>query len=709
MKNNLIKIFYLPPPNITGKLHIGHSMNFILTDIIVKINKILGYKTIWIPGLDHAGISSQIVIEKFLYNFGLKKNIKKNFLKNFFKKWKRKYSLIIIKQIKKFNISINWKFKYFTLNNLVSNLVKKIFIRLYKKNIIKKKYSLINWDPILNSNISDIELKKKYKKKYIFKIIYNLIKIKGFFFKKNLKNNIKFKNKIKKIKYIVFFKKKILFTNKNLKLYFIFKKKIIKIKINVKNIFKKKYIYFIFKKYNIIKRIKKKYKIINRSEKTNSKIKIKIKKQWFILIKKKNTFFKKKSIKKKLIKSFKEKIIVIPKKWKIIYIKWIKNIKNWCISRQIWLGHKIPIFYKNNKIIIINKFKEKFILKNYIFLKKENSVLDTWFSSSLIPLISKLLILKKFNFKNFIKSEIIITGYDIFFFWIIRMIIFSLYFLKKIPFKYIYIHGLIVDENKKKMSKSVGNVINPDDFLKNNKIKNIDSLRYVVSSLNNKKKNIKFNSDFKDYFYLLNKIINLTNFIINNCNIYKNFFFINYLIKNEKELFINNWIFSVIEEYKIIIYNNFKKFNLYNNNIIIYNLIKKLYSNFYLKLLKIDFEINSLNKKYLNCKYMLCSYFELIKIIYPITPGLIKKIFKNIKILLKIYKIKYEFKFNLKINLINKNLKILNIKNFNLLKKIKKNKYIILYAYNFKILNIKKYYLNNLLIKKIITNKIYIL
>lgn len=707
MNINLIKIFYLPPPNITGKLHIGHSMNFILTDILVKINKLLGYKTIWIPGLDHAGISTQIVIKKFLYKYGVREgNIKKKFLKIFFKKWKKKYSLSIIKQIKKFNVSINWKFKYFTLNKLISKLVKKIFIRLYKKNIIKKKYSLINWDPVLKSNISNIELKKKYKKKYIFKIIYILIKIKGFFFINNL-YNIKFKNKIKKIKNIIFFKKKILNPYNNIKLYLILNKKN-KIKTNKKNkLLNKKYIFFNLKKYNIILNITKKYKIIKVSEKTNSKINRIKKNQWFILVKKRNIFFKKKSIKKILLNSFKRKIKIIPKKWKRIYIKWIKNIKNWCISRQIWIGHKIPVFYKNNKIIIINKFKEKFLIKKYIFLKKETHVLDTWFSSSLLPIISKLLILKKFNFKNFIKSEIIITGYDIFFFWIVRMIIFSLYFLKKAPFKYIYIHGLIVDENGKKMSKSLGNIINPDNFLKNNKIKNIDNLRYIISSLNNKKKNIKFNFNFKDYFYLLNKIINLTNFIINNCNIYKNFSFINYLTKNEKNSFINNWIISIIEEYKIIIYNNFKKVNLYNNNIIIYNLIKKLYSNFYLELLKINFKINSLNKKYLNCKYMLYSYFEIIKIIYPIIPGLVKKIIKKIKFLLKIYNIEYKLKINLKINLINKNLKIFNIKNFNLLKKRKKSKYII-YVFNFKILNIKKY-LNNILIIKIITNKFYIL
>ncbi|ASS47079.1 Valyl-tRNA synthetase [Candidatus Nasuia deltocephalinicola] len=726
MKKNLIKIFFLPPPNITGKLHIGHSLNFILTDIIVRNNKIKGFKNLWIPGLDHAGISIQNIIEKFFFNYGIKKN--KKFLLNFYKKWKKKYINLITKQIKNLNLLINWKLKYFTLNKKISELIKKIFIRLYKKNLIINKKYLINWDYSLKSTISDIETKLFFKKNIKLNIIYPFNNKKGYFIIYKISNNLL--NKIfliKKSKNIFFYKKKIINLNNNNKLplllynlknknknkkkfLFILKHKSKKNK-NKINIF---LFYFNLKKYKIIKSKKNFYIILIKSEKTNTLLKYKFNIQWFILIKKKIKNLKKKyfSFKNKILKIIKNNYIkIIPIKWKKIFIKWIIKIKNWCISRQLWIGHKIPIYYIKKNTILLNNFKKNEIIKKYKNkIKKEKSVLDTWFSSSLIPIFSKFLIKKFFNFKNFLKSEILITGYDIIFFWVIRMIMFSLFFLKKIPFKKIYIHGLIVDEKGKKMSKSKGNIITPNFFIKKNS--ELDIFRFLISSLNNKKKNISFKKNLlNDYKIFYNKLININNFIFNKCMFYKNLYYLESINKSFYNLsLIDKWIISLIEEYKIITQYNFKKIKINNNIKIIYKLIKNLYSNIYIEIIKLNFKNKSLNIKYNICKNLLYSFLEIIKLIYPILPKLSKKFFNNLYNLLNKYKIIKSNKiiFNINLYLINLNIKIFYIKYIKLINKIKNKKinYLTIYSNNFKILNIKK---NIYKIKKnIITNIIYL-
>ncbi len=777
----------MPPPNITGNLHIGHAYQQTIMDIIIRYKKMLGYNTLWITGTDHAGIATQIIVEKYLKK---KKNkyTKKKLIKELWK-WKKKYEKKINKQKKKLGCSIYWKIKNFTLNKKFSNSVNKAFIKLYKKKLIYQKYKIINWDKKLKTTISDLEIYKKKKKvnKYYIKyrfinsniiliipttnIKYILSNI-AIFIKSNYKPFKKIINKYKyvinpinnkKIKIIlnknINLNKNIYVLNinklnsknikliKNLKLNIInilnkkgkiskifnilnYKlKKIKKIKNKYKNLNKKKIIKLLKIKNNIFK-IKKVKKKINYSIKTKTKIIKIIKKQWFI---------KTKILSKKAIKYVKKKKIkFIPNKYKNLYFSWMKNIKDWCISRQIKWGHRIPIWYDKKNKIYLGKNK-KYIIKKYnikkkINLKQDKNILDTWFSSSLWTFSSLGWPIKNNILKNFHPINLIVSGFDIIFFWISKMIMITLSIIKKkrksvIPFKKIFITGLITDEKGNKMSKSVGNIIDPKDVINGISLKNLikkrtknlinknkkkriikltknffpngikkhntDILRLNLISISNSKLKMKFDiKKLNESYNYCNKLWNISKYIFYNI---KN----NLNITNKKNNIIDNWILNKLNKF-------IKKYNKYINNFkfnkiytLINNFLKKKFCDWYIEFFKLLIKNNKINKK--NIKTIKLIYKSILKLSHPIIPFITEYLWKKYN---KIYKKKKK--------------SILLSKLPKIKKKYNKKKYIIYFNLIKKIiilirkLNIKKYfniyiYNNKIKLKKNIIKNIYLI
>jgi len=563
-KKNKGKNAILPPPNITGDLHIGHALNSIILDFFIRSSYLIKNKKKidFIPGIDHAGISTQSKIE----SLDLKKldnNIKKiNYTS---KIWYPDSKKNFCFQWKKLGLLINTKKIFFTFDKRSQKIVKESFIKLYKEEFIYRGLKLVNWDPKIKSVISDSEIEERNILGNLYYLKYFLEDSKDYllvattrpetifadvslFVNPNDQRYKKFINKKvfnplnkKKIPILADEKVKIEFGSGVLKCtpghdfkdYELAKKHNLPIitccnekgllneranKWKNKNIsyIRKELVEYLLKK-NICEKIEEKRINVNYSIRTNSMSEIILSKQWFLnlplLIKKVN--FEK--------NDFLENIDIKPLNFKNELKKWKNNAKEWCISRQSWWGHKIPAWYqkKSNKTHVGIK---KPIKGDWL---ADKDVLDTWFSSSLWPIITTYKNIKNNSFLY--PTTLLITGYDIIFFWVLKMIIMGYFFKKEKPFKKIFIHGLIRDEKGKKMSKSLNNGILPNEIIKKH---GCDSLRIFLlenniwgSDLNYKEEKIKKN------WKLCQKIWNIFNFIKIKTNFKK---------ITKKELFSNN-------------------------------------------------------------------------------------------------------------------------------------------------------------------------
>ncbi|QJC36044.1 valine--tRNA ligase [Enterobacteriaceae endosymbiont of Donacia cincticornis] len=705
----------VPPPNITGYLHIGHALQYTLIDILVRYHRMLGKNILCQVGIDHAGIATQNLIEQKIFNkTGKTKNsYSKEFLLHNIWKWKNKYCKIIYKQMKRLGLSADWEKTRFTMDEKFIKSVKKIFIILYNKNLIYKKKRLIHWDLKLKTVISDLEVEHKKLKtnlwyiKYLFTdkittcekknylvvattrpetlladtaiavnpldkrynnligkfvivpLIHRKIPIIADHYAKitkgtgcvkispahdfndyeiAIKHNLPLINildldgNILKTYQILGNKKKITYFNKNIpnnlqKINFLKARKII-----INEIINE----------GLLDRYEMKNTLIPFSTRSNTITIPMLTNQWYL---------KTKILSREAINAVKnKKIIFFPKKYKNMFYAWMNNIQDWCISRQLLWGHKIPAWYdiKNNIYVGNNEeeIRKKYNLDKNIFLKQDTDVLDTWFSSSLWTFIT----LDWPNNKNFFlfhPTNVIISGFDIIFFWISRMIMMTMYFVKnkenipQIPFKNIFLTGLIRDNKGNKMSKSQGNVINPMCFIEGNsyiktmknfnnhsflknKIYGADALRFTLAALSSTGRDIYWDiTRLEGYRNFCNKIWNASIFILKNIK-YE-------FIKIKKNLsIIDRWIWS---EYYIVIKKYTKALNTYrfdNAANILYNFIWNKFCDWYLEYSKIIFQENN-QLKHISIHYTLYNIFEsLLRLSHPIIPFITEVIWQKI-------------------------------------------------------------------------------
>ena len=516
----------IPPPNVTGTLHMGHSFQYAIMDFYTRYNHMSGKKAHWQVGTDHAGIATQMVVENNLS----KKNIdrkdlgREKFLQEVWK-WKDFSEDKIQSQIKRLGSTVDWNKYRFTLDDKFSKAVNKAFVDLYRNKKIYRGYRLVNWDPSLKTAVSDLEVVRQEKKGTIWYIKYPIDSSDKFITVATTRpetlfgdmaiavnpNDERYKDLIGKYALLPFVERKLPIIGDDyvdmefgtgcLKItpahdfndYEIGKKYCLHEKdnkvyisknindfepINIfnqdawtnnnvpklfENLDRFKVRKLVIKELTELKLLEKEeeYDVsIPRGERSNIVIEPRLSHQWYVktseMAEKANIQVKKGNIK------------FHPNNWIKTYFNWMDNIEDWCISRQIWWGHRIPAWYDDNGNIYVGENEQD--VRNYykldaIDLKQDEDVLDTWFSSSLWPFGSLGWPEKTDDFKSFFPTSLLVTGFDIIFFWVARMIMMSIEFTGKIPFKDVYVTGLIRDENGQKMSKSKGNIIDPIDLI----------------------------------------------------------------------------------------------------------------------------------------------------------------------------------------------------------------------------------------------------
>ena len=608
-KNNLFKpkenskkfSIVIPPPNVTGSLHMGHALNNSIQDLLTRFHRMNNYETLWQPGTDHAGIATQALVEKKLASEKIDKNEigREKFIEKVWD-WKKQYGDIIINQLKKLGCSCDWSRNAFTMDENLSKSVIKVFVDLHKKNLIYKAKKLVNWDTVLKTAISDLEVDQREVNSKIYYIKYPIDGTDEFItiattrpetmlgdtgIAVNPKDD-RFKSFVGKTATIPIVGRKINIVEDDyadpeqgtgaLKItpahdfndYDVGQRN----NLEIINVFTeagkinenapKEYVgldRFEARK-KILKELKDKEFFVKEEniknkvpygDRSNSIIEPFLTEQWFIDA-------EKLSIKAKEVVNSK-KTNFFPENWSKTYFQWMNNIEPWCISRQLWWGHQIPAWYGPDKKIFVATSEDEAkadAKKHYnkdVDLIRDPDVLDTWFSSGLWAFATLGWPDDNKYVEKFYPTSVLVTGFDIIFFWVARMIMFGTEFLNKEPFKDIYVHALVRDEKGQKMSKSKGNVIDPLDLIEKY---SADALRFTLLSMASPGTDVKLSEDrVKGYRNFLNKLWNANNFLITNeCD------FTDIDEVSNLKVNINKWIYSELINSKSKIEQNLKDY-----------------------------------------------------------------------------------------------------------------------------------------------------
>ena len=661
-KNNKKFSIVIPPPNVTGRLHMGHALNNSLQDVLIRFYRMNGYETLWQPGTDHAGIATQAVVEKNLSKEGINKNDlgREKFIEKVWE-WKAESGDLIINQLKKLGCSCDWSRSRFTMDEDLSKAVIKVFVSLYKDKLIYKDKKLVNWDTKLQTAISDLEVIQQDVQSQLYYIKYPIENSQDFItiattrpetmmgdtaIAVNPKDN-RYKNLIGKLVTIPIVNRKIKIIKDNyadpeqgtgaVKItpahdfndYLVGKRN----KLEIINILNKdgtinengissyqgldrfearKQLVKELKEKNFLDKIEAIKNKVPYGDRSNTIIEPLLTEQWFVNAKQ----LAKKSI--EVVK--KKKTTFFPENWTKTYYQWMNNIEPWCISRQIWWGHRIPVWYgQDKKVFVAENYKlaedlaKKFYKNKSFKLTQETDVLDTWFSSALWPFATLGWPENTSELKKFYPTSVLVTGFDIIFFWVARMLMMGNHFLKKTPFNKVYVHALVKDEKGQKMSKSKGNVIDPLDLI--NEF-GADPLRFTLIAMASPGRDVKLSKDrITGYRNFITKIWSANNFLkLNSCSLTKP-----PKIKNIK-LKVNQWIYLELQKTIEQINKHINDFRFDEASRVIYNFVWHTFCDWYIEFLKPIF--NSKNKSLIDEAKVFSTYIlsNILKLLHPFIP-----------------------------------------------------------------------------------------
>ena len=547
----------IPPPNVTGSLHMGHALNNILQDILCRFKKMKGYNVLWQPGTDHAGIATQNVVEKDLASRGTDRHTigREKFIELVWE-WRKKYGGVIINQLKRLGCSCDWSRERFTMDEGLSEAVKEVFVHLYDKGLVYRGDYIINWCPRCHTALADLEVEHKDKDSYLYYIHYPFEKQDGHLVVATTRPETLLGDTAVAVnpddeRYQNLSGSYVLLPVLNKPIPVIFDKYVdmgfgtgaLKITpahdpndFEIGNIHNLERIKVInengtmnnlagpyegmdrfecrekiledLKHEGLLEKVEPYRNAVGHCYRCKTMIEPLLSKQWFVKVG---------QLAENASQAVRDgKTRIHPANWEAVYFEWMANIRDWCVSRQIWWGHRIPVWYckECGEVHVAKKAPEDCRACRSKNLVQETDVLDTWFSSALWPFSTLGWPDQTDELETFYPTSVLVTGFDILFFWVARMMMMGIQFMGDIPFKDVYIHALVRDADGKKMSKSKGNVIDPlevmDQF-------GTDAFRFTLAALAAQGRDIKLSEErIIGYRHFVNKIWNAARLVLMN-------------------------------------------------------------------------------------------------------------------------------------------------------------------------------------------------
>jgi len=547
----------IPPPNVTGSLHIGHALNNTLQDILIRFKRMQGYNVLWMPGTDHAGIATQNVVERQLMEEGLDRHTlgREKFIKRVWE-WKAQSGGTIISQLKKLGASCDWSRERFTMDEGLSDAVKEVFVRLHQEGLIYRSHYIINWCPRCQTALSDLEVEhhevlgKLYHLKYPFKegdhfLIVATTRPETMMGDTAVAVNPedeRYQDEIgekvvlpvvgREIPVIADSYVDIEFGTGCLKITpahdfndfeIGLKHGLEQIKViddegrmsehagpyrGMDRFECREKILEDFEREGVLLKTEDYRHMVGHCYRCKTIVEPNLSLQWFV---------KTKPLAKEAIEAVRDgRTRIIPEVWGKTYFEWMENIRDWCISRQIWWGHRIPAWYCDacGEVIVAKEEPPSCSKCGCECLRPETDVLDTWFSSALWPFSTMGWPKETKELKRFYPTSVLVTGFDILFFWVARMMMMGLKFMGEVPFRDVYIHGLVRDERGEKYSKTRGNVVDPLDLIDRY---GADALRFTLAALTMPGSDLKLSeARTEGYRHFVNKIWNASRFALMN-------------------------------------------------------------------------------------------------------------------------------------------------------------------------------------------------
>ncbi|WP_102026871.1 valine--tRNA ligase [Salirhabdus sp. Marseille-P4669] len=654
----------IPPPNVTGKLHLGHAWDTTLQDIITRYKRMQGYDVLWLPGMDHAGIATQAKVEAKLredgknrYDLGREKFVEEVW------RWKEEYASFIRKQWEKVGLGLDYSRERFTLDEGLSEAVKKVFVSLYEKGLIYRGEYIINWDPATKTALSDIEVIYKevkgafYHMKYPLKDGSGSIEIATTRPETMLGDTaVAVHPKDERYQHLIGKKVILPITGREIEIIaddyvdMEFGSGAVKItpahdpndfeignRHNLKRILVmnedgtmnentgkyegldrfecRKQIVKDLQEEGIIFKIEEHIHSVGHSERSDAVVEPYLSTQWFV----KMEPLAEAAL---AIQNKDDKVNFVPERFEKTYFNWMENIRDWCISRQLWWGHRIPAWYHKETGEVYVGMGEPNDAENW---EQDNDVLDTWFSSALWPFSTMGWPDEESeDFKRYFPTDVLVTGYDIIFFWVARMVFQSVEFTNQRPFKDVLIHGLVRDAEGRKMSKSLGNGVDPMDVVDKY---GADSLRYFLSTGSAPGQDLRFQWEkIESTWNFANKIWNASRFVLMNLDgmTYKD------VDLSGTKSVADQWILTQLNETIDHVTRNIEKYEFGEAGRYLYNFIWDDFCDWYIEMAKIPLYGENEDAKKTTRSILVYVLDQTMRMLHPFMPFITEEIWQHI-------------------------------------------------------------------------------
>ena len=661
----------IPPPNVTGSLHMGHALNNTIQDILTRYHRMNGFNTLWQPGTDHAGIATQMVVERNLAekNIYRKDLTREEFIEKIWE-WKEYSGSTIINQLKRLGSSCDWSRERFTMDDGLSSAVRKVFVKLYTEGLIYKDQALVNWDTKFKTAISDLEVVPTDVSTQIYYIKYPSSNSESITVAtvrpETIFGDVAIAVNPNDSRYTSLKKETftIPLTSRSIPLIFdeysdpemgsgavkitpahdfndfeIGKRHNLEL-LNILNedgtlnencpkefqgldrFEARKKVVQLLKEKGFLEKIEDYKTTIPYGDRSNTVVEPFLTHQWFCNAE---------ELAKQAMKVVKDgDTKFFPSNWEKTYFQWMENIRPWCISRQIWWGHQIPVWYGPDGKEFCAETEEEaknlavdFYKADKIILKRDQDVLDTWFSSALWPFSTLGWPNKEQTLDTFYPNSVLVTGFDIIFFWVARMMMMGNKFMSETPFKTVYVHALVRDEKGQKMSKSKGNVIDPLEIIDKY---GADTLRFTLTSLNTPGRDVRLSEQ---------RIAGYRNFVTKITNAYKfaEFKGIYPFTDNGKvnpNHIFNIWIINEFQELYKKVQENYEKYYFHEVANQLYHFTWHTFCDWYIELSKNLLDDNQFRDETKQTFHLV--FNSLLQLLHPVIPFITEKLWgKNNK------------------------------------------------------------------------------